>query len=80
MFSNYGDLPNEVLIYAYGFAFEDNEYDSVAVTMGMKQSCKSENLEKTFYLASGSDFSGVPKVIYSSIYFKICITIINNML
>jgi hypothetical protein len=64
MFSNYGDLPNEMLIYAYGFAFEENDHDSVAVTMGVKQSCSAGAVEKTFYLTSGPDFSGVPKVIF----------------
>ena len=33
LFSNYGDLPNEVLLFAYGFALENNPHDSVNVRL-----------------------------------------------
>lgn len=60
MFSNYGDLPNEMLIYAYGFGFETNHHDSVAIKMGKRDN--GGILEKTFYVTSGPNLTGVPKV------------------
>jgi hypothetical protein len=58
MFSNYGDLSNEMLLFAYGFAIASNDHDRVAVTL----TSSSDERLGTFYLHPSEDLSGIPKV------------------
>ena len=63
MFSNYGGLSNERLLFAYGFALPDNPFDSFAVKLKVKVKDKDTGGDgnATFYLHRGG-IEGVPKV------------------
>lgn len=68
MFSNYGQLSNEILLYAYGFAIAGNPADSVAIKLSVAYPPGTSNDRKqssgeggVFYIGFGG-FSGVPKV------------------
>lgn len=60
IFYNYGYLSNEMLLYGYGYAEENNEHDSVAI-QAMIMSTGSPQCLGTYYIKSGG-FDGIPKV------------------
>ena len=60
MFSNYGGLSNEKLLFAYGFALPDNPFDAFAVKLKTKDTGMDVNT--TFYLRRGG-IASVPKVL-----------------
>ena len=68
LFSNYGDLSNERLLYAYGFALKDNKFDQVSLKLNIQSNKSQYNM---FYLESGG-ISGVPKEMWRilSNYFQ----------
>ncbi len=59
-FSNYGELSNEQLLFAYGFTIPENIYDKVAIKFSLTNS-NSGNSNNVFYITSGG-ISGVPQV------------------
>ena len=69
LFSNYGLLSNEKLLYAYGFAVQNNSHDAIAVKLkaGRKDSSGSSGGAEevvnmgVFYIESGG-INGVPAV------------------
>ncbi len=85
LFSNYGLLSNEKLLYAYGFATPDNLYDSIAVKLkvarkGPTSSSSSSSASSgeadaavnmgVFYIQSGG-VNGVPPVLRSASHLLI---------
>jgi hypothetical protein len=50
LFSNYGSLSNEMLLYAYGFCLENNKDDALTLQLMGSDSCEGE-----FYLKNKSD-------------------------
>lgn len=62
MFSNYGGLSNEKLLFAYGFALPDNPFDSFAVKLKVKvNDAGVDGNNASFYIRRGG-IEGVPKV------------------
>lgn len=63
IFFNYGTLSNEVLLYGYGYAVEDNPDDSVALLLrgGGRGTPSDSDTLGTFYMKAGG-FEGIPKV------------------
>lgn len=62
IFANYGQQSSERLLYAYGFALEDNDHDAVALRlMGKQQGVQGEKYLGTYYIQEG-DLNGVPPV------------------
>ena len=69
LFSNYGALSNEVLMYAYGFALENNPFDTVTLKLvsgagEVAQNKDTHNREERVYQISAGGISGVPKVLF----------------
>ena len=82
LYSNYGDLSNEKLLFAYGFAIENNPYDAFMITM--RRSVEAEdpsNKGKSFstYITAADGIEGIPMVIYK--FWENCsiILIINRI-
>ena len=80
LFSNYGALSNEVLMYAYGFALENNPFDTVTLKLvsgagDVAHNKDTRNREERVYQISAGGISGVPKVFFclhvcvQSLYF-----------
>lgn len=65
LYSNYGSLSNERLLFAYGFAIEDNPHDTFTFRM-MARGQDATDLPKdlgTFYIGRGG-MSGVPTELW----------------
>ena len=63
-------LSNEILLYTYGFASDDNVDDAVAVRMGVRAAATKKGTSNTYYIKSDG-LSGVPQVLYGpSMYDK----------
>jgi hypothetical protein len=82
VFSNYGHLSNETLLYAYGFAICGNPADSVTIKLSVARPQEVDGTESkeastprkdgvgeggVFYIGFGG-FDGVPKVNRSLSY------------
>lgn len=61
MFSNYGHLSNEKLLFAYGFASPTNQYDAIAVKLRSSNTTVENNDLGVYYIESGG-ITGVPAV------------------
>lgn len=62
MFSNYGALSNEQLLFAYGYAILDNQNDSLPMKLRIPSTVFATG--NVFALKSGG-WDGVPRVSYS---------------
>lgn len=66
LYSNYGSLSNEKLLYAYGFLHSKNPYESVAVTLrtGMSEGPSDTSTVSRYYIAAGG-IAGVPQELWN---------------
>ena len=64
MYSNYGEMSNEMLLFAYGFCLPDNINDSVAVKLVQKTT--SESRSSLFYIKSGG-MDGIPQELWTTL-------------
>lgn len=81
LFSNYGALSNEVLMYAYGFALENNPFDTVTLKLVIGGNNNNNNnsdtspqrVEKVYSISTGG-LSGVPKVLVDFAQQCLCVS------
>lgn len=71
LFSNYGRMGNEQLLFAFGFAFDDNEHETVAVRPRLPPSMvipgKAHSLGT--HLVKRGGISGVPRLLWKALGF-----------
>jgi hypothetical protein len=62
IYSHYGDLSNEILLRAYGFALKDNPYDTVSL--------KFQGDDEIHLLRAGG-LQGVPSTLWAALHTKL---------
>ena len=67
LFSNYGALSNEKLLFAYGFALPDNPFDAFAVKLKTSPSLSQDS--PVYYLSSGG-MKRIPAVLFEILIYQ----------
>jgi len=68
LFSNYGLLSNERLLFAYGFAVDDNEHDTVTLRPSLPPGSDGAFFLGTHYIGRGG-MAGVPALLWKALAF-----------
>ena len=63
LFSNYGSLSNEKLLYAYGFAAENNEEDDFCAKLVVQKGEGNTPMSRVFHISRGG-IAGVPPALW----------------
>ena len=78
LYSNYGQLSNETLLYAYGFAIPGNKNDTVALRLATSSSSSSSRvvegsgstvqrpMSSVYYISSGG-LAGIPSELWRAL-------------